>query len=166
MAKSVNYALLKKGGFMRQKQKGYFSLRLQVVGGNLTAENIRTVSEVAEQIDKTLQVKAEDTLSSKPLKVTLDLLVLMSGIRPSQNLEPVRKALQLAKDDDGFINERDAVYELQKTSMPGLFVAGAVTVLLYVANKDDSRSFTTLATGIILVIAGIINRTSCACLLA
>ena len=49
MAKSVNYALLKKGGFMRQKQKGYFSLRLQVVGGNLTAENIRTVSEVAEQ---------------------------------------------------------------------------------------------------------------------
>jgi len=85
------------------------------------------VSEVAEQIDKTLQVKAEDTLSSKPLRVTLDLLVLMSGIRPSQNLEPVRKALQLAKDDDGFINERDAVYELQKTSMPGLFVAGAVT---------------------------------------
>ncbi|MBO6010051.1 MAG: hypothetical protein J6P70_06960, partial [Ruminobacter sp.] len=49
MAKGVNYALLKKGGFMRQKQKGYFSLRLQVVGGNLTAENIRTVSEVAEQ---------------------------------------------------------------------------------------------------------------------
>lgn len=26
----VDYAALKKGGFMRQKQKGYFSLRLQV----------------------------------------------------------------------------------------------------------------------------------------
>ena len=37
---------------MRQKQKGYFSLRLQVVGGNLTAENIRTVSEVADQYGK------------------------------------------------------------------------------------------------------------------
>lgn len=46
---TVDYAALKKGGFMRQKQKGYFSLRLQVVGGNLTAENIRTVSEVAEK---------------------------------------------------------------------------------------------------------------------
>lgn len=34
---------------MRQKQKGYFSLRLQVVGGNLTAENVRTISEVAEK---------------------------------------------------------------------------------------------------------------------
>ena len=41
--KKPDYSALKKGGFMRQKQKGYFSLRLQVVGGNLTAENIRTV---------------------------------------------------------------------------------------------------------------------------
>ena len=28
----VDYAALKKGGFMRQKQKGFFSLRIQVVG--------------------------------------------------------------------------------------------------------------------------------------
>ncbi|MGN0347009.1 MAG: 4Fe-4S binding protein [Lachnospiraceae bacterium] len=49
MAETINYAELKKGGFMKQKQKGYGSLRLQVVGGNLTAENIRTVSEVAEK---------------------------------------------------------------------------------------------------------------------
>lgn len=45
----IDYAALKKGGFMRQKQKGYFSLRLQVVGGNLTAENIKKISEVAEK---------------------------------------------------------------------------------------------------------------------
>lgn len=45
----ADYAALKKGGFMRQKQKGYFSLRLQVVGGNLTAENIKKISEVAEK---------------------------------------------------------------------------------------------------------------------
>ena len=50
--KKPDYSALKKGGFMRQKQKGYFSLRLQVVGGNLTAENIRTVSEVADQYGK------------------------------------------------------------------------------------------------------------------
>ena len=49
MAEAVNYAELKKGGFMKQKQKGYGSLRLQVIGGNLTAENIRVVSEVAQK---------------------------------------------------------------------------------------------------------------------
>ena len=32
MAEKVDYAALKKGGFMRQKQKGCFSLRLAVVG--------------------------------------------------------------------------------------------------------------------------------------
>ncbi len=46
---AVNYAELKKGGFMKQKQKGFGSLRIQVVGGNLTAENIKTVAEVADK---------------------------------------------------------------------------------------------------------------------
>lgn len=45
----INYAALKKGGFMRQKQKGNFSLRLQVVGGNLTSENIKKIYEVADK---------------------------------------------------------------------------------------------------------------------
>lgn len=48
MAKT-DYASLKKGGFMRQKQKDCFSLRLQVIGGNLTAENLKKIAEVAEQ---------------------------------------------------------------------------------------------------------------------
>lgn len=46
---AVDYATLKKGGFMRQKQKNNFSLRLAVVGGNLTAQNLKTIAEVAEK---------------------------------------------------------------------------------------------------------------------
>ena len=45
---AVDYAALKKGGFMRQKQKNHFSLRLAVVGGNLTVENLRKITDVAE----------------------------------------------------------------------------------------------------------------------
>ncbi len=37
---------------MRQKQEGFFLTRIQVVGGNLTAENIKTVAEVAEKYGK------------------------------------------------------------------------------------------------------------------
>lgn len=48
MAKT-DYVALKKGGFMRQKQKDNFSLRLAVVGGTLTAENLRKIAEVAEK---------------------------------------------------------------------------------------------------------------------
>ena len=46
---AIDYAALKKGGFMRQKQKGYFSLRLQVVGGTLTSENLKKIYEVADK---------------------------------------------------------------------------------------------------------------------
>ncbi len=45
----VDYGLLKKGGFMKQKQKDNFSLRLAVVGGTLTAENLRKIAEVSEK---------------------------------------------------------------------------------------------------------------------
>lgn len=46
---TVDYATLKKGGFMRQKQKDNFSLRLAVVGGTLTAKNLVKIAEVAEK---------------------------------------------------------------------------------------------------------------------
>ena len=46
---AVDYATLKKGGFMRQKQKNNFSLRLRVVGGNLTASQLAKIAEVAER---------------------------------------------------------------------------------------------------------------------
>lgn len=46
---AVNYAALKKGGFMRQKQKNNFSLRLRVVGGNLTAGQLAKIAEVADK---------------------------------------------------------------------------------------------------------------------
>ena len=49
MAK-VDYATLKKGGFMRQKQKNNFSLRLACVGGTLTAEDRRGRREIRRWI--------------------------------------------------------------------------------------------------------------------
>lgn len=49
---AIDYSALKKGGFMRQKQKGMFSLRLQVIGGTLTAENLQVIYQVAEKFGK------------------------------------------------------------------------------------------------------------------
>lgn len=45
----ADYAALKKGGFMRQKQKNYFSMRLKVVGGQVTAKQLAKVSEIADR---------------------------------------------------------------------------------------------------------------------
>lgn len=46
---AVDYTTLKKGGFMRQKQKNNFSLRLRVVGGQLTAKQLAKIAEVSDQ---------------------------------------------------------------------------------------------------------------------
>ena len=45
----TDYATLKKGGFMKQKQKDHFSLRLSVVGGQVTAEQLVAITEVAKK---------------------------------------------------------------------------------------------------------------------
>ena len=42
------------------------------------------VSEASEAIDKKVVVKVEDTLAGRPLKMELDMLVLMAGMEMSE----------------------------------------------------------------------------------
>ncbi|MDR2300764.1 MAG: 4Fe-4S binding protein [Deltaproteobacteria bacterium] len=49
---TTDYKALKNGGFMRQTQKDLFSLRLKVVGGNLTTAQLKTITEVADLYGK------------------------------------------------------------------------------------------------------------------
>ena len=49
---SVNYKELKKGGFMRQRQPNYFSMRLKSVGGHFTTEQLATIQSVAEKFGR------------------------------------------------------------------------------------------------------------------
>ena len=86
------------------------------------------VSEVAETADGRLLVKAEDTLSSTPIKVTLDNLVLMAGMRPSDEGHNVGRQLNLTIEEDGFFSAKDSILNLQKSKKhAGLFYAGAAT---------------------------------------
>ena len=49
---AVDYAALKKGGWMRQKQKGKFALRVHVVGGTLTSKQLDGIYRVAAKYGK------------------------------------------------------------------------------------------------------------------
>lgn len=46
---ATDYATLKKGGFMKQRQKDHFSLRLSVVGGQVSAKQLVAITEVANK---------------------------------------------------------------------------------------------------------------------
>ena len=85
------------------------------------------VSEVGEAIDGRVVVKAEDTLSGKPVKVTLDLLVLMAGILCNPDAQRYARETGVAVDDDGFLKSRDNLAAITESSRPGVFFAGACT---------------------------------------
>jgi dissimilatory sulfite reductase (desulfoviridin) alpha/beta subunit len=48
----VDYGTLKKGGFMRQVQKDRFSMRLGVVGGQLTVKQLTAITRIAQKYGK------------------------------------------------------------------------------------------------------------------
>ena len=85
------------------------------------------VSEVSENIDGQVIVKAEDTLAGKPLKVTLDLLVLMSGMVCNPDSTKSASMLSLPIDSDGFLKSSDNVFHITSSPRKGIYYAGACT---------------------------------------
>ncbi len=85
------------------------------------------VSEVSEDIEGRLLVKAEDTLSGKPLKVRLDLLVLMAGMVCHPQTARIAAMVRAEVDDDGFLRSRDNIYSIVESGRKGIFFAGACT---------------------------------------
>jgi len=81
------------------------------------------VSEVAPTFDNKLQIKAENTLISKPLKLTADMLVLMVGMEASETTLKFANKFDIA-DPYGFIISKNRHIFDNQTQYSGLFVAG------------------------------------------
>lgn len=85
------------------------------------------VSEVSEDIDGKLFVKAEDTLLGKPMKMKMDLLVLMTGIIPGESTAQYSEMIGIERGEDGFFTPKDTILEPCRTKDAGLFIAGTCT---------------------------------------
>lgn len=82
------------------------------------------VSEAAPTRGGTLQVKAEDTLLGRPMKITADWMVLLVGMEPSIPRE-WHEALSLNTDVAGFAAGSDKFLRPGESSARGVFIAGA-----------------------------------------
>jgi len=85
------------------------------------------LSEAFENPDGSVQIRIEDTLLAKPLKMTLDMLVLMVGIQPDKKPDNMIDKLGLTKDADGFLLQEDQYVLPFNTGIAGLYSAGGVT---------------------------------------
>lgn len=81
------------------------------------------VSEASPTIDGRLQIKAEDTLVGRPLKMTVDMLVLIVGMKASSSNE--KYALPLSSS--GFLTPRDLFSGAVSSDLPNVFYAGTAT---------------------------------------
>jgi heterodisulfide reductase subunit A2 len=109
---------------LRMFGTGYEQLykEAQVKGVNFIRGRL---SEANETRTHQVMIKAEDTLVSRPLQLTVDMVVLMAGMSPVKSTLPILEALGLNVNEDGFAGIANAHTGSTLTLKKGLFVAGA-----------------------------------------
>jgi heterodisulfide reductase subunit A2 len=99
------------------------------------------LSECAENPDHSLLLKTEDTLTGRPLKMTVDLVVLLVGFVPRPETRKISQMLGLQSGPDGFLLSADEHVQDNSTSVPGVFLAGAVKGPACIVNSiADARA--------------------------
>lgn len=81
------------------------------------------ISEASSTFNNKVQIKAEDTLSGRPLKMTTDLLVLMVGMEASQGTKNLGTQCKIC-GKYGFIESQNPHIGDNKTDVHGIYVAG------------------------------------------
>ena len=84
------------------------------------------LSEAAENPDHSILVKLEDTLTGLPLKMKVDLLILLVGFVPSPETHRLASMIGLKEGDDRFLCPADEHTITNSTTIPGVFLAGTV----------------------------------------
>ncbi len=82
------------------------------------------VSEVGASIDNSLIVKVEDTLVGRPLKMELDMLVLMVGMEMSKDGAEVADKSHLKMGENRFFAPSDHHFGSNLGNIKGVFYAG------------------------------------------
>ena len=85
------------------------------------------VSEAGESIDNKLVIKVEDTLAGRPLKMELDMLVLMAGMEMSEGGKKIAGMGGLNTGENRFFAAADHHYGSNRSNINGVFYAGTCT---------------------------------------
>jgi heterodisulfide reductase subunit A len=85
------------------------------------------VSEAGETIDNKLVIKVEDTLAGRPLKMELDMLVLMAGMEMSDGGKKIALMGGLNTGVNRFFAAADHHYGSNLSNIKGIFYAGTCT---------------------------------------
>jgi heterodisulfide reductase subunit A len=85
------------------------------------------VSEAGEDINSKVIIKVEDTLAGRPLKMELDLLVLMAGMEMSEGGRRIAEITGLSTGENRFFSVADQHFGSNRSNLKGVFLAGTCT---------------------------------------
>ena len=85
------------------------------------------ISEASPTIDNRIQIKAEDTLTGRPLRMSVDMLVLLIGMRANDSNAPFAEQAGLKRAPSGFMEPRDMFLGNARSNLEGIFYAGCIT---------------------------------------
>jgi heterodisulfide reductase subunit A len=85
------------------------------------------LSEASEKIDKSLLIKSEDTLSGRPLKMNVDLLVLLVGMEAGKGTTSTATTCGIGCEESGFLKTTDSFLKSNFSEQEGIFLAGSCT---------------------------------------
>jgi heterodisulfide reductase subunit A len=103
------------------------------------------ISEAAETIDQRIQIKAEDTLTGRPLRMTVDMLVLLVGMSPNYENEELSASSGLALAPNGYFRANDSFLGAVRSNIDGIFYVGAATAPKSLADTLAEASMTASA---------------------
>jgi len=83
------------------------------------------LSEASEKIDKSLLIKSEDTLSGRPLKMNVDLLVLLVGMEAGKGTKSAATTCDIGCEESGFLKTTDSFLKTNFSDQEGIFLAGS-----------------------------------------
>ena len=85
------------------------------------------ISEASQTYDGRLQIKAEDTLTGRPLRMSVDMLVLLVGMRANDSNADFAASAGLRQAPSGFMEPQDLFLNSARSGVDGIFYAGTVT---------------------------------------
>ena len=85
------------------------------------------ISEASPTIDGRVQIKAEDTLTGRPLRMSVDMLILLVGMRSNDDLAALAASAGLDRAPSGFMKPRDLFLDNVRSNVDGIFYAGTVS---------------------------------------
>ena len=85
------------------------------------------ISEASPTIDNRIQIKAEDTLTGRPLRMSVDMLVLLIGMRANDSNAPFAEQAGLKRAPSGFMEPHDMFLGNARSNVEGIFYAGCIT---------------------------------------